>query len=289
MAFKKRNIEVTFKLGQGKFGESGFDTVTLSGLRCIVDIAQAGGLFKGALNLRIYGMSMSDMNQLVRVGRISEVRANRVIIRAGDGDLLSEVYDGTIFMCWVDYSAMPDVCLNVEAAAGWFESNKPVPPISIKGPADAATLFAGIAKSMGAAFRNHGVDKKIASPYLWGSAWDQIIALHQALNINFSFELGVLHIWEKGKHRLEDLTKISEQTGMVGFPTVTSNGVDVVTEFRPSIVIGGLVNLETTLLPANGAWIVDQVAFNLASETPNGPWFARMTCSRPDQPNLSHS
>ena len=181
------------------------------------------------------------------------------------------------------------MCLNVEAQAGWFESNKPVEPISVKGAADVGTLFATIAKSMGAAFVNHGVNRKLSSPYLSGTAWDQIIALHQAANINFCFDLGTLHIWEKGKYRLQDLTKVSEQTGMVGYPVVTSIGVDVVTEFMPSLVIGGLINLETALLPANGAWVVDQAAFNLTSEVPNGPWFARMACSRPDQPNLNHA
>lgn len=289
MTFAKRRIDVTFQLGKGQFGEDGSDTITLSGLRCIVDIALAGGYLKGALNLRVYGMDMATMNQLVRIGRISEVRPNRVIVHAGEGDVLTKVYDGTIFLAWIDYAGAPDVCLNVEAAAGWFEANKPVDPVSVKGAADVAQLFADIAKSMGASFVNHGVSKKIASPYLWGTAWDQIIALHQAADVNFSYELQTLHIWNKGEYRLEDLTKVSPQTGLVGYPIMTSNGIELVTEFRPSVVLGGLINVESSLLPACGAWVVDQAAVNLSSEDPNCHWFTRLVCSRVGLPNLHHS
>lgn len=287
MSFQKRRIDVTFQLGEGEFGESGFDTVKLTGLRCIVDIALAGGISKGALNLRVYGMDLPTMNKLARVGRIApSTRQNIVTVQAGQGDVLPVIYKGSIFAAWVDFSGMPEVCLNVEAAAGWYEAIKPVSPISIKGAGDVALIVQTIADSVGFGFVNQGVNVKVASPYLPGSAWDQLQAITQAADINFSVDRNSIYIWNKGEARLSDLPTISSGTGMVGYPRFNDNGISLSTEFNPSIVFGGQVNVVSELLPAQGAWVVNQLSHNLSSELPNGPWLSHIECSRYDKPAI---
>jgi hypothetical protein len=43
MSFVQRLLSFTFQLGQGQFGNSGFDVVTISGLRASCRIVKAGG------------------------------------------------------------------------------------------------------------------------------------------------------------------------------------------------------------------------------------------------------
>lgn len=287
MTFKKRKIDVTFKVGKGEYGDQGFDTVKLSGLRCIVDIAQAGGISKGALNLRVYGMPLELMNKLSRVGRIApSTRQNIVTVEVGDDVSMSTVFSGSIFIAWIDFQGAPDVCLNVEAAAGWYESNKPATPISVKGVADVAQLAGDIAKAMGYTFVNNGVTAKLANPYLPGTGWDQLVAVCQAADINFNLDRETVHIWNKGEYRQSDLLTISAEQGMYGYPKFNDNGISLNTEFSPAIVSGGLINVQSSLLPACGVWVVNLLSHNLASEMPGGPWFTNIECSRYDKPTI---
>jgi hypothetical protein len=288
VSFKRRQIDVTFKLGEGQFGESGFDTVKLSGLRCQVDIALAGGISKGALNLRAYGMTMDMMNKLAKIGRqINDVRNNVVSIEASnDTGGMSKVFEGSIFIAWADFNGAPDVCMNIEAAAGWFEANKPIEASSIKGGMKVATFIQGLAQSMGMDFQGNGVQAMLPTSYFPGTAWDQLLAAVQMAGINYSFDKtnNVIAIWEKGKYRSGSIPVISPETGLIGYPKFNDQGITLTTEFNPDIVSGGLIEVKTSLEPAAGFWIVNLISTNLSSEMPGGPWFTTMECSRYDQP-----
>lgn len=288
MSFKKRQIDVTFQLGEGDFGEAGFDVVKLSGLRCQVDIALAGGIQKGALNLRVYGMTLDMMNKLAKVGRLApSTKQNIVTVEArSDDDIPVSVFTGSIFTAWADFQGAPDVCLNVDAASGWFESNKPVDALTYKSGVKVSLVIADIAAKMGYGFVDHGVNAVLPPSYMPGTAWDQLLQATQMADINFSLHLGVIHIWEKGKYRLQDLALISAETGMVGYPRFCETGITLTTEYDPAIVSGGLVNVQSQLVPACGAWVVNQLSHNLTSETPGGPWFTNIECSRYDQPTI---
>jgi len=292
MSFKRRQIDVTIQLGEGQYGEDGFDTVKLSGLRCQVDIALAGGISKGALNLRVYGLTMSMVNKLSKVGRqINDVRNNVVSIEASnEAGGMSKVFEGSIFSAWADFNGSPDVCMNIEAAAGWFEANKSVAAISIKGGMKVATFIEGLAKSMGLGFEGNGVQAVMPTAYFPGTAWDQLLAAVQMTGISYSFDQtnGVIALWHKGHYRSDSGTIpiISAETGLIGYPKFNDQGITLTTEFNPGIMSGGLIEVRTSLDPAAGFWIVNLISTNLSSEMPGGPWFTTMECSRYDQPAL---
>jgi hypothetical protein len=69
MAFVRRKINLTLELGTGAFGESGTNTVTVSGLRVQANIEHAGGVSMGVASVRIHGLTQSLMNQLSSVTR----------------------------------------------------------------------------------------------------------------------------------------------------------------------------------------------------------------------------
>lgn len=277
MTFARRKIDLTFQLGTGAFGETGFNTVTVSGLRVQASITKAGGTTLGEAQVRVYGLTPTLMNELSSLTRqIMMQRQNTLIITAGDDEAgMGVVFQGTIADGWRDLNAAPNSVLHVIALAGLFQKLKPVPPSSYPGSADAATIMASLAEQMGLSFENNGVSVILATPYLPGTAFDQAQRVADAANINWIVDAGVLAIWPRGGSRGGAIPLISPETGMVGYPAHNGVGIALTTLYNPSIRAGGTVQVRSEIPNACGQWFVTALTHDLESETPGGQWFSR--------------
>ena len=93
--FTHKKIDLTFTKGRGTFAEGGKNTVKLSGLRVSANIVRSGGSSQGSADLRIYGMTLSKMNDLSTLGlRVSNdtysLLNNSVLVEAGDENGINE-------------------------------------------------------------------------------------------------------------------------------------------------------------------------------------------------------
>lgn len=280
MAFTQKEISVTISLGTGQFGDTGANTVTLSGLRTKAEIQQFGGDAMPQVQLLIYGLPPSMMNQLTAIGPINSavLFKNSVIVAAGDsGSALTTVYSGSIWQAWADYNQIPESALNISAVGGLAASLKPVAATSYTGSADVGTIMQSLASLAGLSFVNHGVSVQLSNPYFPGTALSQIRECAQAADCNLTIENGTLEIWPKnGSRNLLSTPIVSAQTGMVGYPTFSSNGLMVTTMFNPSIKIGGQFTVQSSILPADGTYVATQVSHSLESITPDGQWFTHI-------------
>ena len=279
MSFLERKIGLQFQLGTGSFGASGFNTVDVpDGLRISAQITKAGGVSMTDLQLRVYGLSLDLMNTLSTLGKpLTDGRNNTVTVTAGDADIgMSTVFVGTIFQAWADMQAAPEGAFVVEAHTGLLDALRPLAPTSIKGYADAAFLISGLAQQMGYTFENSGVSVKLSNPYLHGTGRDQILQLAEAAHINVLFDDTNIAIWPKGGQRNKSAVLISPDTGLVGYPAWTANGLVLMTEFNPSITFGAPVQVQSSITPACGSWTVFKVEHDLETQTPGGKWFTRL-------------
>jgi hypothetical protein len=283
MTYARRRLNMTFKLGQGSFGDGGFDTVKVTGLRASATISKAGGVSLSELNLRIYGLPLSVMNQLSTLGKpLIEGRNNTVIVEAGSDDAGDAiVFAGTIAEAWVEMEGAPDGVFIVSAYTGLLDALRPLPPSSFPGHADAATIMAGLAVQMGYAFENSGVSVQLANPYFAGAGRRQAETCARAGNFNFFIDdtTNTLAIWPRNGSRGGAIPLLSKDTGLKGYPAHTQNGIVVTTLFNPSITFGGQVEVRSILTPANGRWTVFSVVHDLEAETPDGQWFTRLQCT----------
>lgn len=279
MTFTRKRIDVTISLASGGFDSSGSSTVTLSNHRVSADIANSGGDSMGALQMRLYGLKPDMMNQLTTVGPIaSAIRAqNTISIAAGDDSRgMKTVYSGVIDQAWGDYRSSPDFSFNLTAFAGLNAAVTPVAPVSYKDAASVVDIIESLAGVMGLTFENNGVTGQLSNPYFSGSALTQLRECARAADVLFTIDRGVLAIWPKLAFRLGDATVISAATGLVGYPSFTSNGLDLVTEFNPDLRLGGQVQVESSLQIACGIWTVYTVSHSIESERPGGPWFSKI-------------
>lgn len=279
MSFVKRKIEVTIKLGKGNFGQAGFDTVTLKGLRVSAQVQKTGMPSFNTAQLRIYGMTLSLMNTLSTLGKRSNIdtRDNTVSISVGnDGAALAMVFTGVLQEGWANFNDGPEVFFTIDAHTGLINKMKPVPPTSYAGAVDVATIIETLATSMGYAFENKsGVSVMLSNQYLPGTALEQAQTAAQAANINFALDDGTMAIWPIGGSRGGTIPLISAATGMVGYPSYTGTGVQLRTLYNPAITFGGEIEVDS-ITPAKGRWTVNVLHHNLESEMPNGAWFTEM-------------
>ena len=284
-SFAKRRIDVTFTRGAGTFTESGTDRVTVSGLRVSCQITKAGGASMSAAHVRVYGLTLSLMNQLATLGRLPGIGTlNSITISAGDdASGMGVVFTGNIAEAWADLNAAPQTAFEVMAYVGLGDALQPVPPTSYQGAASVPVIMASLATLMGLAFENNGVTAVLANPYFPGTARDQALRCVQAAGIEWNGgDNGVVAIWPRGGSRGGTIPLVSPQTGMIGYPTYTRFGVALRMLFNRNIAFGALIKVESSQAPACGQWRIYSLNYELESETPGGAWFTICEGANPD-------
>lgn len=280
MALVKRHIRLTFQLGSGDFGDGKSDQFVVEGLRASVLIAKAGAVM-AECNLRVMGMPLDVMNKLTILGsQFIQARNNKLIVEAGtDNTGLSVVFEGIIQEAWIDARNMPQVGFIVMARTGLIGALRPVPPTSYKGSIEVSLAMAGLAEQIGVQFENNGVTGVISDPYLSGTLRDQVADLAAHIPCNYVIEPNVLAVWPKDGVRGGTAALISPETGMVGYPLRTQNGVSVQTLFNPSISFGSAILVQSDITQANGYWAIFSLVHDLEAETPGGKWFTTIDCN----------
>ena len=269
MSFAQRQIDVAFSSGSG--------TVNLQGLRCAAVIMNPGGFVAyGQLQLRIYGMSLDQMNAYSSTG-VNMVAAQDIAITVSAGDvggILYQVFQGTLIRSFIDFSGAPNVAFVCSAIAGYFQKATPAAPNSYPGTHNAEDIIAGLAASISFTFQNpNGAHAVLRDQYVAGSVIDQIQTVAQAAAIPVSIENNTVTIWPNTGVRDSVVIPVGPQTGMVGYPTYWEAGFIVKTEFNPQIMNGRTLELTSSIPKANGSWPTQNVTHELSTLTPDGPWF----------------
>jgi hypothetical protein len=299
MSFIERKIDIRMVLDGDTFDGSN-NTVLLQGLRCQASILsyQGGQTPAGSqLQMRIYGMHGEDMAKLSTLGFSAGTYVkNSIEVSAGDdASGMSEVFSGNIASCRVDYNAMPDVGVDILAFDGYTQQFAPVAGISYRGAMDVATMLKAITDGAGLKFTNNGVTTKLSNHAVGGTAITQIRDICFAAGIGWSLQGGTLSIWPKLGNKDDMIIAIDANTGLVGYPMYSAQGVDVVSLFNPAIQVGRRMKVTSSIPNLNpqatlrfvghapnmekpsgdGTYHIFTVTHDLSSQTPGGPWFTR--------------
>jgi hypothetical protein len=277
MSYSKKIISVTITLSSGSFASSsGNNTVTLDSYRMSASITKAGGNSQGELQIRIYGLQLQLMNQLSTLGKTPVFidAGNKISVSAGDSQSgVSLVFAGTIMQAYTDLSGAPDAIFHITAYAGLGEAMQAIPASSHQGAADVATIMSGLATQAGLIFENNGVSVKLSNPYFPGSPRAQIQSCANSANIDWIIDNGKLAIWPKGGARGGAIPLISPDTGLIGYPFPSGQGLlGLKTVFNPQISFGAQVQVQSAITPAVGIWTVCHVEHDIECQLPGGHW-----------------
>jgi hypothetical protein len=300
MALLQRLLNVTFGLTSGTFTDSGSNSLTLTGLRIHADAHFPGGSDMNSLHAEIYGMTLSQMNDLMTYGAIPQnTGKNTVTLTAGDAvNGMSQVFSGTIVNAWGDFQSAPEVVLHVQGSGGTNPAVAATPPTSSAGSVSIPTLMQQVAGAAGMQFENNGVTGMLSNPYYPGTAREQLLAMVKDVGCEWNaMENNVVSIWPVDGSRAGGVTtQVNKDTCMVGYPLFNANGIVVKTLYTPSIKFGTLIQVTSDLTGsqtsgnvtvgggtsgANGTWKVMSIDYDLDSLVFGGQWFSTLFASLP--------
>lgn len=268
MTFAQRQINLQFTNDQG--------TLKLDGLRCEAVITNPGGYASyGQLQLRVFGMTLDQMNQFSSTGtNMVAVQNVGITVSAGEvGGTITQVFSGTLIRSFIDFAGIPDVSFSCAAIAGYFQKASPAAPNSYQGTQNAESIIQALASSIGYQFSNNGAHAVLQNQYLSGSVIDQIMTVAKAAAFAIKIENNTIYIWPNGGVSDSTVIDLGPNNGLVGYPVYWEAGFIVKSEFNQNIGNGRTINLTSTIPKANGSWPIQTVTHELSSVKPDGPWF----------------
>lgn len=275
MTLAIRQIDITLTLAQGQLTKDGENQVSLRDHKCDLIVLNPGAeLGRNSAQLRVFGMSMSDMSKFATAGRnVFEIQQNEISISAGDAvNGINQIFLGTVAYGAVVTNGAPDVFLDLNATPGLFYQMSSAAANSYPGVGDVAEMVEGLATQMGFAFENHGVTTKLSNHYLCGDLISQLRDVVESAGIYCCIEVGVVKIWPSNGAQNRPVIALAPHTGLIGYPSFTRYGLTAEMEFRGEIQVGRRINLTTHLAGASGLWAVHSVSHELSTQTHQGPW-----------------
>jgi hypothetical protein len=216
-----------------------------------------------------------------------QTKKNLIVIYAGgETEGMSLCFAGEIDTAYADFSGAPTIKMHIEAAAGSYPSLKASPPIAVKGSQSAASLIEQFAKESGYTFQNNGVSASVKNAVLNGSPVQKMRAVAGMVGCELIIDDNVVKIqpYDKGLDQ-GNAVLMSKDSGMLGYPTFTSEGIKLRCLYNPDLQLGGMIEVDTVVPGAKGTWKITKLSHSLvANSTSPGDWFSEVEASPLDAP-----
>lgn len=239
-------------------------------------IAASGSKFANPLQneceINVSNLSREDRAYLItETSPFNPSRTRKgVILEAGRVSTgLSRIFVGDITSC--QPSQPPDIVLTIKAKTGEFNKRTLV---SRTGAAVAplSRIAGEVAKDLGLQLVFEALDKNISSYAFTGSALKQVEQLGRAGGVNAFIDDQMLVVKNRGAELQNVTSVLSAESGMVGIPELTEEGVKVTYLLDSTSRLGGRLTIDSKLNPAaNGEFVIYKLNFDIA--THDTPWY----------------
>lgn len=283
-SFVNRALKMVISLYEGEF-EDGSNTKEITDLAMTCTIQKLALPEGGKASAEITGLPLSDMEALTTLAFDPlYVKNNIISIYAGDYVADSLVFQGTITKAGADFNSAPDVKFKLEAAIGYFGRMTAQGPTAIHGAQPASAFIKGQVEQAGFRFTNQGVSTQISDCVFQGSPIQQAQACASQIGAELVLDDGEAVLMPSGGSREGNTVVLGKDSGLLGYPTITQNGVEMKAIFNPAFRFGGLVQLETIVPKASGTWKIVKLTHKLSANMPNdGSWESQITGYYPDR------
>lgn len=275
-SFTLKTIRTTITLGKGTFGGGGNSKI-IEGLATDVDITKPGLPEKNSASVSIANISLSDMEQMTFLAfQPLQSLKNLITIEAGEqGKTLATVFKGEITSAYADYGSVPDVEFKIEALSGGYAAQIGAKPISVKGNAKAADLIKQFAKEIGYTFKNEGVAASVRNAVFNGSPIEKARSVADEVGAELLIDDDSMILMPYDKPRSGGAVLLTPETGLIGYPSFTSDGISFSCFFNPNLKQGGQVKIESIVPRASGYWKITKLSHRLtAYRTGGGSWYS---------------
>lgn len=279
-SFTQKEIEITVILDDGSFGNEG-NTKIMRGYATVCQIEKVGLPDKNKAKIALYGIKQEDMEQMTTLAFLPlETKKNLVQIRAGEkeSDELHVVFKGEITTAFANYNSAPNIAFVIEAMAGYFPALTAIPATTIEGTVEIANLLEKLTKQANYTFKNEGISGSCVNPYLVGSPIEQIKAIAKEHDIQIIIDDETVYALPEDGVRQGNTVFLSKDTGLIGYPTFTSDGVNVKCFYDNALELGGLIEIESIVPKASGTWKITKLNHTLSANiTGDNPWVSEIS------------
>lgn len=287
-SFTRKLLEVHVTLRAGQF--EGGNTKIITGVPLKVRIEKTGPPDYCKATIEARGLRYEDMAQMSTLAfRPLASARNSVAVFAGDEvDGLSLAFSGSITQASADFNAAPDVVFKMEAMTGYYGAITPQSPTAIRGSQPAADFIAMQAQKAGLTFQNDGVTAQLNNAIFNGSPVAQARAAARQIGAELIIDDDVMFLSPAGGAGKKagggrgNAVRLAKDTGLLGYPVLTNEGVQLKALYNPAFRLGGLVQVESIVPKASGTWRIIKLTHELtAFDAKGGPWESQMTTYYP--------
>ena len=283
-SFIKRKLKILLTLQKGSFKGREGNAYEISDLAMSVRVEKTGAPDFGKASAVIYGLPLDVMEQLSTLCMHPlYVRRNYINIYAGDEcNGYNQIYAGTITKASGDFNSAPDVKFNIESQIGFFGAVTAQGANVISGSQSASTFIEQQAKKIGFTFKNEGVTGTVKNAVFEGSPIEQARQCAKQIGAELILDDETMILVSNGASRKGNAVLLNANSGLLGYPTMTQNGIEIRAIFNPNFRFAGLIKLETIVPKCSGAWRIVKLSHTLDSNLPNGgKWETQITAYYP--------
>lgn len=277
-SFIKRRLQVRLTLAKGSF--NGGNTVVIDNHAMRVSVEKLGPPDFAKASVEIYGMSLDQIEQLTSLSfHPFKMTRNYINIYAGDDTTgLSEIFAGSITAANGDLSGCPEHKLKIEAEVGFWGRVTAQGPNVINGTQSAASFIATQAAAAGMTFTNEGVSDTLKNCVFNGSPVEQARQAAKQIGADLLIDDDELILLPKQGHRKGNAVLLNKDTGLLGYPAISSNGIECKAIFNPAFRFAGLFVLQSVVPKASGTWRIIKLTHKLSANDPSdGSWESSLT------------
>lgn len=283
-SFVPHRLQVRLTLDQGSFAGGGNSKI-IDHLAMRVSVDKLGPPDFAKASVTIFGMSLSEMEQLTTLAfEPFKTKRNYINIYAGDDVTgLSEIFAGSITEAQGDLSGAPETQFKINAEVGFWGRVTAQGPTVINGTQDVASFIAEQAGKAELTFTNEGVNAKIKDCVFNGSPINQARQAAEQVGADLVIDDSEMILLPKNGNRQGDAVLLSPSSGMLGYPVISGDGIEVKTVFNPALRFAGLFVLESIVPKASGTWRAIKLSHKLSANDPSdGSWESQVTGYYPD-------
>lgn len=277
-SFIKRRLQVRLTLAKGSFG--GGNTVVIEDHAMRVSVEKLGPPDFAKASVEIFGMNLNDIEQLTSLSfHPFKLTRNYINIFAGDDvSGLSQIFAGSITAANGDLSGCPEHKLKIDAEVGFWGRVTAQGPNVINGTQAAASFIETQATKAGMTFSNEGVSDALKNCVFSGSPVEQARQAAKQIGADLLIDDDEMILLPRQGNRKGNAVLLNKDSGLLGYPAITSNGIECKSIFNPAFRFAGLFVLESIVPKASGTWRVIKLTHKLSANDPSdGSWESSIT------------
>lgn len=282
-SFKIRKLKVQITLNKGTF-KNGSNSIIISDLGMSANIEKLGPPDFGKASVEIYNLPRDVMERISTLAMMPMYHNyNYINIYAGDDySGYTQVFAGTIASAVADFNSQPDIKMKIDARIGFFGSITAQGQNVVKGTQSVASFVEKQAEIAGFTFKNEGVTASVKNAIFSGSPIEQARQACEQVGAELVIDDDKMILISNGSSVKGTVPKLTASTGLIGYPSMSSNGISFKAVFNPQLKFAGLVELKTLVPKCTGQWRITKLSHKLSSNLPgDGSWESTITAYYP--------